>query len=117
MSDNDEIKDSWRVVVVGAGFWRVSAATGLAWPQFQVTPIDQHNFHLLEPLLYQVASGARQPCFDHDDWAAHCFVPARDVFHHRHHPITQGGHGESEQAAGASADARQVTLAGMSVNG
>ena len=65
MSDNDEIKDSWRVVVVGAGFWRVSAATGLAWPQFQVTPIYQHNFHLLEPLLYQVASGARQrgTCF------------------------------------------------------
>ena len=103
--------------IVGASFGALSAATALPWPQFQVT---QAQYDLFVPLLYQVAAGARQAYFDHHELAAHGEVPARDASHHRHHRhhgITQGGHGESEQAAGATGNARRrFTLARMSVN-
>ena len=48
-----------RVVVIGAGFGGLSAAQALAGqPDVQVTVIDQHNHHLFQPLLYQVATAA-----------------------------------------------------------
>ena len=50
-----------RVVIVGAGFGGLSAAVGLKTPEFQVTLIDQHNYHLFQPLLYQVATAALSP--------------------------------------------------------
>ncbi|MEW6650218.1 MAG: NAD(P)/FAD-dependent oxidoreductase [Chloroflexota bacterium] len=45
-----------RVVIVGAGFGGLRAARRLARDQAQVTLIDRHNYHLFQPLLYQVAS-------------------------------------------------------------
>jgi NADH dehydrogenase FAD-containing subunit len=60
MPNHDESKDSQRVVIVGASFGALSAAAALAWPQFQVT---QAQYDLFEPLLYQVATGARQAYF------------------------------------------------------
>jgi NADH dehydrogenase len=39
----------------------LSAAVGLKAPEFQVTMIDQHNYHLFQPLLYQVATAALSP--------------------------------------------------------
>ena len=45
-----------RVVIIGAGFGGLSAANGLANSNFNVTLIDQHNYHLFQPLLYQVAT-------------------------------------------------------------
>jgi len=45
-----------RVVIVGAGFGGLSAAKALANSAFDVTVIDQHNYHLFQPLLYQVAT-------------------------------------------------------------
>ena len=45
-----------RVVIVGAGFGGLSAAKALAGSAFDVTVIDQHNYHLFQPLLYQVAT-------------------------------------------------------------
>jgi NADH dehydrogenase len=50
-----------RVVIIGAGFGGLSAAVGLKGPEFQVTLIDQHNYHLFQPLLYQVATAALSP--------------------------------------------------------
>jgi NADH dehydrogenase len=50
-----------RVVIVGAGFGGLSAAKALRRAPFDVTLIDQHNYHLFQPLLYQVASAALSP--------------------------------------------------------
>src|SRR5438876_10812176 len=48
-----------RVVVLGGGFGGLSAAMALteASDEFEVVLVDQHNFHLFTPLLYQVAVG------------------------------------------------------------
>jgi NADH dehydrogenase len=50
-----------RVVIIGAGFGGLSAAIGLARAPFEVTVIDQHNYHLFQPLLYQVATAGLSP--------------------------------------------------------
>jgi NADH:ubiquinone reductase (H+-translocating) len=50
-----------RVVIVGAGFGGLSAAKALAKTEFDVTIIDQHNYHLFQPLLYQVATAGLAP--------------------------------------------------------
>ena len=50
-----------RVVIVGAGFGGLSAAKALADSAFDVTVIDQHNYHLFQPLLYQVATAGLSP--------------------------------------------------------
>lgn len=50
-----------RVVIVGAGFGGLSAAQGLADAAFDVTLIDRHNYHLFQPLLYQVATAGLSP--------------------------------------------------------
>ncbi len=47
-----------RVVILGAGFGGLSAAAALANSPFDVTFVDQHNYHLFQPLLYQVATAA-----------------------------------------------------------
>jgi NADH dehydrogenase len=50
-----------RVVIVGAGFGGLSLAKGLAGAPYDVTLIDRHNYHLFQPLLYQVATAALSP--------------------------------------------------------
>jgi NADH dehydrogenase len=50
-----------RVVVIGAGFGGLSAATGLRHAPVSVTVIDRRNYHLFQPLLYQVATAALSP--------------------------------------------------------
>ena len=50
-----------RVVIVGAGFGGLSAAKQLARAPFDVTIIDRHNYHLFQPLLYQVATAGLSP--------------------------------------------------------
>jgi NADH dehydrogenase len=50
-----------RVVIVGAGFGGLTAAKALAGAPFDVTVIDQHNYHLFQPLLYQVATAGLSP--------------------------------------------------------
>jgi NADH dehydrogenase len=49
------------VVIVGAGFGGLSAAMALAKSDFAITLIDRHNYHLFQPLLYQVATAALSP--------------------------------------------------------
>jgi NADH dehydrogenase len=51
------------VVVVGAGFAGLQAVKALAKtkPPVRVTLLEQHNYHLFQPLLYQLATGLVQP--------------------------------------------------------
>src|SRR5215471_3690128 len=50
-----------RVVIIGAGFAGLSAAKRLAGAPFDVTVVDRHNYHLFQPLLYQVATAGLSP--------------------------------------------------------
>jgi NADH dehydrogenase len=50
-----------RVVVVGGGFGGLRAAQGLRRAPVEVILIDRENFHLFQPLTYQVATGALSP--------------------------------------------------------
>jgi NADH dehydrogenase len=61
-----------RVVVIGGGFGGLLAAKHLAGAPVALTLIDRRNFHLFQPLTYQLATGALSP-------AEVCF-PLRAVF-------------------------------------
>src|SRR5271168_1996837 len=50
-----------RVVIVGGGFGGLYAAKALANTPVEVTLVDRRNFHLFQPLLYQVATGSLSP--------------------------------------------------------
>src|ERR1043166_4660183 len=50
-----------RVVIVGGGFGGLFAARALAGANAQVTLLDRHNYHLFQPLLYQVATASLSP--------------------------------------------------------
>src|SRR5438105_10252766 len=50
-----------RVVIIGAGFGGLSTAKQLAQAPFDVTIVDRHNYHLFQPLLYQVATAGLSP--------------------------------------------------------
>src|SRR2546428_3603333 len=50
-----------RVVVVGGGFGGLPAVLGLRRAPVEVTLVDRRNFHLFQPLTYQVATGALSP--------------------------------------------------------
>jgi NADH dehydrogenase len=50
-----------RVVIVGGGFGGLEAAKALAGEDVRVTVIDRTNYHLFQPLLYQVATAALSP--------------------------------------------------------
>ena len=50
-----------RVVIVGAGFGGLTAAKALARAPVQVTIVDRRNYHLFQPLLYQVATAGLSP--------------------------------------------------------
>lgn len=61
-----------QVVVVGGGFGGLNAVRGLKRVPVDIKLIDQRNFHLFQPLLYQVAGGALSP--------ANIAAPLRHVF-------------------------------------
>ncbi|HEV7224366.1 MAG TPA: NAD(P)/FAD-dependent oxidoreductase [Pirellulales bacterium] len=50
-----------KVVIVGGGFGGLYAAKGLRKAPVQITLLDRRNFHLFQPLLYQVATGGLSP--------------------------------------------------------
>ena len=62
-----------RVVIVGGGFGGLEAAKKLACQNLRLTVIDRTNYHLFQPLLYQVATAALSPA----DIAA----PVRAILH------------------------------------
>jgi NADH:quinone reductase (non-electrogenic) len=49
------------VVIIGGGFGGLEAAQGLKSAPVRVTLIDRHNYHLFQPLLYQVATASLSP--------------------------------------------------------
>src|SRR5437773_4340758 len=50
-----------RVVILGGGFGGLYAAKALKNAPVEVTLVDRRNFHLFQPLLYQVATGSLSP--------------------------------------------------------
>src|SRR5438067_9797410 len=62
-----------QVVIVGAGFGGLEAAKKLACENVRLTVIDRTNYHLFQPLLYQIATAALSPA----DIAA----PIRAILH------------------------------------
>jgi NADH:ubiquinone reductase (H+-translocating) len=50
-----------RIVIVGGGFGGLEVAKGLKSAPAHITLIDRRNFHLFQPLLYQVATGGLSP--------------------------------------------------------
>ena len=50
-----------RIVILGAGFGGLYAARELRRAEADITVIDRRNFHLFQPLLYQVATAALNP--------------------------------------------------------
>jgi len=63
-----------RVVVVGGGFGGLQAVQGLRGSAASVTLVDRRNFHLFQPLTYQVATGALSP--------GQIAYPLRAIFKH-----------------------------------
>lgn len=61
MVDSSAHRPPHQVVIVGGGFGGLYAAKALAKTDVNVTLIDKRNFHLFQPLLYQVATGALSP--------------------------------------------------------
>src|SRR2546429_9326912 len=49
------------VVIVGAGFGGLRAARALRKAPVDVVLVDRHNYHLFQPLLYQVATPGLEP--------------------------------------------------------
>ncbi|HEY4632925.1 MAG TPA: NAD(P)/FAD-dependent oxidoreductase [Candidatus Limnocylindrales bacterium] len=59
---DDPARVRHRVVIVGGGFGGLYAAKQLGIdPEVALTVVDRRNFHLFQPMLYQVATGALSP--------------------------------------------------------
>ncbi|MDH3255273.1 MAG: NAD(P)/FAD-dependent oxidoreductase [Acidobacteriota bacterium] len=65
-----------RVVIAGGGFAGLAAARALARAAVDVTLLDRRNYHLFQPLLYQVATGGLSP--------ADISAPLRAVLRRQH---------------------------------
>jgi NADH:ubiquinone reductase (H+-translocating) len=55
------VSKPWRVIIVGGGFGGLRAAQALKSEFVDVTLVDSRNYHLFQPLLYQVATGSLSP--------------------------------------------------------
>ncbi|MBF1715318.1 MAG: FAD-dependent oxidoreductase, partial [Selenomonas sp.] len=66
--------DQKHVVIVGAGFGGVRLAKELAKENVHITLVDRHNYHLFQPLLYQVSTAVLS--------AAEIAYPTRAFFKH-----------------------------------
>ena len=69
-----------RVVVIGGGFGGLYCAQALRRSHVDVTLIDRRNFHLFQPLLYQVATGGLSP--------ANIAAPLRSIFTSQKNAVT-----------------------------
>jgi NADH dehydrogenase len=87
-----------RVVIVGAGFGGLWTAKALAKADLEVTVIDRQNYHLFQPLLYQVATAGLSPA----DVAA----PIRGIVGHYPNLTVMLG-----EVVGVDASAKNVMLA------
>jgi len=85
------------VVIIGGGFAGLYCARGLARAPVRVTLVDTRNFHLFQPLLYQVATASLSP--------ADIAMPLRYVLRGSTNTQVWLGH-----ANGIDPDTRTVTL-------
>src|SRR5258706_14381376 len=69
---SDNLEGLPRVVIVGAGFGGIACARALRHAPASITLIDRQNYHLFQPLLYQVATAALSP--------ADIAIPIRAIF-------------------------------------
>ena len=86
-----------RVLILGGGFGGLVAAQTLKHAAAQVTLIDKRNFHLFQPLLYQVATGSLSP--------GEIAAPLRSVLSRQKNTQVLLG-----EAADLDPDAQKVTL-------
>jgi len=86
-----------RVVVVGGGFGGLQAVRKLRRTPVDVTLIDRRNFHLFQPLVYQVATGALSP--------GEIAAPLRAIFKRNRNVRVLLG-----EVAGVDLDARHVLV-------
>ncbi|MBK8750944.1 MAG: FAD-dependent oxidoreductase [Candidatus Competibacteraceae bacterium] len=91
------LADAPHVVIVGAGFGGLKAAHGLRRAACRITVIDKRNYHLFQPLLYQVATASLSP--------ADIATPIRAMFRDQHNVRVVLG-----EVATVDAAARQVIL-------
>jgi NADH:ubiquinone reductase (H+-translocating) len=91
-----------RVVIVGAGFGGLSAAKALGNAAVDVTVIDRHNYHLFQPLLYQVATAGLSP--------ADIASPIRSILRGQANTTVMLG-----KVTGVDADRNRVTVGERSV--
>lgn len=89
--------DPARIVIVGGGFGGLAAARALRRAPVEVVLVDRRNFHLFQPLLYQVATGGLSP--------ANIASPLRRVL--RHQPNADIVLGE---VTGFDVDRRRILL-------
>src|SRR6266403_2028088 len=59
--ERDCMEQKHRVIILGGGFGGLAAAKKLKRAPVEVTLIDKRNFHLFQPLMYQVATGSLSP--------------------------------------------------------
>ena len=92
-----------QVVIVGGGFGGLYAAQALRDAPVQVTLIDKRNFHLFQPLLYQVATGGLSPADIASPLRAHLEKPGQRPGGpgggHRYRPPGAEGHPCRRRAA------------------
>src|SRR5690349_17878698 len=56
-----KMEQKHKIVILGGGFGGLAAAKKLKRAPVETTLIDKRNFHLFQPLLYQVATGSLSP--------------------------------------------------------
>ena len=88
-----------KVIIVGGGFGGLYASKGFGKLPVDLTVIDRRNYHLFQPLLYQVATGALSP--------GEIAAPIRHVLHKQRNTRVLMG-----EVIDVDATARQVVLRG-----
>jgi len=91
---------SQRVIVVGGGFGGLLAVRGLRRAPVEVVLVDRENFHLFQPLVYQVATGGLT--------TAEVATPLRRILRHQRNVRVVLG-----EVSGIDLDRREVTVDGL----
>ena len=85
-----------RVVIIGAGFGGLKAAKELGKAPVHLTVIDRDNYHLFQPMLYQVATAGLSP----DDIS----MSIRQILSKQHNTEVCLGRGHRHRRAGTTGD-------------
>lgn len=94
----DSGRGKHRIVVIGGGFGGLQTVKGLRRVDAEITLLDRHNYHLFQPLSYQVATGALS--------AGDISMPLRHVFKRQKQVTVELG-----EVTGFELEAQQVVVA------